>query len=145
MLHEFRPGTGQHHAEQSAGERDEERYRYVGEIAAEDERVLVAEKAEQGEEVGLAARIDDMVGASQQLVDVGGVGAGGRILAQSRQVRGHLAIEQSQLLEFGAGKLSDARGIGLAEERLETIPQRAAAGKPQVGKDSSHGPGVRSA
>ena len=57
-----------------------------------------------------------MVGASQQLIDVWRVGAGGRVLAQHGEVGGDLAVEQRHLLQFGAGELAEAACIGLRQE-----------------------------
>ena len=57
-----------------------------------------------------------MVGASQQLIDMHGVGAGGRVLAQDGEVGGDLAVEQGHLLQLGAGELAEAAGVGLGEQ-----------------------------
>jgi len=56
------------------------------------------------------AGIDDMVGASEQLIHVLGVGARRGILTQHGEVCRHLTIKQGQLLQLCAGQLPSPLG-----------------------------------
>jgi len=82
-----------------------------------------------------------MVGASQQPIDLDRIGAGGGVLAKHGQVGRNLTVEQSQLTEFGAGKLAEAAGVGLRQQDGEPVPVGAAFCDPLVGEDLSHGRG----
>ena len=82
-----------------------------------------------------------MVGASQQLIHVRGVTAGGGVLAQGAEVSGHLAVEQRHLLQLGSSKLAEAAGVRLGQQGRETVPVRPALRDPLIGEDLSHGPG----
>ena len=86
-----------------------------------------------------------MVGASQQLIDITGIGPGGGILAQDRKVGGHLPIEQRDFLEFGARELLQAALVGLAQEGGQPVPVRAALLNPVSRESLRHGPEFRSA
>ena len=81
-----------------------------------------------------------MVSPSQQLIHMHGVGAGGGVLPQHGEVGGYLAVEQGHLLQFGAGELVEAAGIGLCQEGSEPVPVWPAFRDPLVGEDLSHGP-----
>jgi len=83
-----------------------------------------------------------MVGASQQLIDMERVGAGGGVLPQHGEVGGYLAVEQGHLLQLGAGELVEAAGIGLCQEGCEPVPVWPAFRDPLVGEDLSHGRGA---
>ena len=83
-----------------------------------------------------------MVGASQQLIDVERVSAGGGVLPQHGEVGGYLAVEQGHLLQLGAGELVEAAGIGLCQEGSEPVPVWPAFRDPLVGEDLSHGRGA---
>lgn len=132
VAHELGAGGGEHDAEDGAGEHDDESGDDIVELALENARIFVAEVADDGEEVGLAARVDDMVGASQQMIDVLRVAAGGFVLAQDGEVGGDLAVEQGELLELDAGELAEAGGVRLGEERGEAIPVGPALANPLV-------------
>ena len=114
-------------------------------VALKDGGILVAQKTEQGEKIRLAARVDDMVGASQQLIDIGGIGPGGGVLAQHRQVGGHLAVEQRDFLQFGARELLEAALVGLGQQGGQPVPVRTALLNPVGGECLRHGPEFRSA
>ena len=86
-----------------------------------------------------------MVGASQQLIHMLRVGAGGGVLAQHGEVGSHLPVEQGHLLQLGAGELVEAARIGLGQERREPVPVGPALEDPLVGEDLRHGDGFRSA
>lgn len=86
-----------------------------------------------------------MVSASQQLIDVGGIGARSRVLSQDRQVGSHLAVEQRQFLKFSARKLAETARVGLVQEGFEAVPVGPSLANPEVGEDLRHGPEFRSA
>ena len=79
-----------------------------------------------------------MVGASQQLVDVLGVGSRGRVVAQRRQVAGRLAIKQRSFAQFGARQMLHAGRASLGKQRREPFPVGPAFFKPLVGEDDGH-------
>ena len=81
-----------------------------------------------------------MVGASQQLIDVDGVGAGSGVLAQDGEVGGDLAIEQGHLLQFRTRQLAEATQIGLSQKGRQPVPVGPALRDPLVGEDLCHGP-----
>ena len=80
-----------------------------------------------------------MVGASQQLIHVRCVGAGSRVLAEHREIGGHLPVEQGHLLEFRARQLGQAPGVGLGQQSGQPLPMRLPLAKPLVGEDMCHG------
>ena len=57
------------------------------------------------------------------------------------EVGGNLAVEQGHLLEFSAGELAEAAGVGLCQEGSEPVPVWPAFRDPLVGEDLSHEPG----
>ncbi len=69
------------------------------------------------------------------MVDVLGVGARGCVLAQRRQVAGHLAVKQRSLAQFGARKLPHAARAGLGKQRRKPLPVRAALFEPLIGEN----------
>jgi len=84
-----------------------------------------------------------MVSASQQLIHVQGIGAGGGVLAQHGEIGGHLSIEQSHLLEFGARQAAQTARVRLGKKGSQPVPVGPAFRDPLVGEDLSHGPGYR--
>ncbi len=86
-----------------------------------------------------------MVGASQQLIHMQGVVAGGRVLAEHGKVGGDLAVEQGHLLEFSAGELAEAACVGLREQVRQPVPVGPPLENPLVGEDMRHGNEFRSA
>ena len=139
VAHELGAGGGEGGAEQSPGEGDEDRGGHVADVALEDDGILVAEKAKKREQIGFSAGIDDMVGASQQLIHMRGIGAGGRVLAEDGEIGGDLAVEQGHLPQLGAGKPAEAAGAGLGQQGREPVPVGPALENPLVGEDLRHG------
>jgi hypothetical protein len=139
VAHEFRARTGEHGAENAEGHGDNYRREDEADLTLEYGWILVAQKQEQSAQIRLAAGINDMVSPSQQLIYMHRIGAGGGVLAQDGEVSRYLAIEQGHLLQLGAGKLAEAAGVGLGEERSQPIPVGPALRDPLVGEDLSHG------
>ena len=135
VAHELGARGGDDGAEHTESDGDNDRGQHETDLALEDGGIFVAKEEKDGAQIRLSAGIDDMVGASQQLIDVHGVGAGCRVLAQDGEVGGNLAVEQSHLLELGAGKLAEAAGVGLGEQGSEAVPVGPASGDPLVGED----------
>ncbi len=81
-----------------------------------------------------------MVGASQQLIHMRGIGPGGRVLAEHREIRGDLAVEQRHFLQLRTGKLPQAAGVGLGQQGGQAVPVGTALENPLVGEDLRHGP-----
>lgn len=73
------------------------------------------------------------------MVDQLGVGPGGLILAERREVAGYLAVEKRGLAQFGARKAAHAAAGGLVQKPVEAVPVRAAFGDPPIGENCSHG------
>ena len=80
-----------------------------------------------------------MVSASQQLIHVYGVAARGRVLPEHGEISGNLAVEQRHLPQFRAGKLAEAAGAGLRQQRRQPVPVGPPLCDPLVGKDLRHG------
>jgi len=80
-----------------------------------------------------------MVSASQQLIDVYGVAARGRVPPEHREIGGNLAVEQRHLPQFRAGKLAEAAGVGLRQQRRQPVPVGPPLENPLVGEDLRHG------
>ena len=80
-----------------------------------------------------------MVGASQQLIDVHSIAAGGRVLPEHGKIRSHLAIEQGHFLQFRAGELSQTACIRLGQEGRQAVPVGPSLEDPEVGEDLRHG------
>jgi len=139
VAHELRAGGGEHSAEKAEGDGYGDGCEDVAELALEDGGIFIAQEEEEGAEIRLAAGIDDMVGASQQLIDVHGIGAGGCVLAKDGEIGCDLAVEQGHLLQLGAGELAEAAGVGLSKKGSEPVPVGPAFRDPLVGEDLSHG------
>jgi len=103
VAHELRTRGGDGCAEQAPGHGEQDRSKDVADLLLEDGRIVVAEEAQEGAEIRLPAGIDDMVGASQQLIHMQGITAGCGVLAENGEVGGDLAVEQGHLLQFGTG------------------------------------------
>ena len=73
-----------------------------------------------------------MVGASQQLIHVLGVGARRGVLTQYRQVRRHLAVEQGHLLQLRARQLAEPALIRLRKQRRQPVPMRPPLANPLI-------------
>ena len=116
VVHELRASIGDGCAEKAPGDRDEQRGDDVADLLLEDGRIVVAEEAQEREQIRLSTGIDDMVGASQQLIHMQGIAPGSGVLAQNRKVGGDLAVEQGHLLQFAAGELAEAACIRLGEQ-----------------------------
>ena len=80
-----------------------------------------------------------MVSASQQLIHMNRIGAGGCVLPKHRQVRGHLTVQEGHLLQFSARELAQAAPVRLRQQRREPVPVRTALEYPLVGEDLCHG------
>ena len=128
VAHELRPRAGEHGAQRCptpprpAARRPRKRNcaeRWPG-YSSRRKRKSVAQ-------IRLAAGIDDMVGASQQLIDVLGIGAGRGVLAQHGKVGGDLAVEQGHLLQLRARKLRQADSDPIGQAAPRAGPSAAAA------------------
>ena len=117
------------------GHGDQQRRRYIPDLALEDGRILVAQEAKKSEKIGLPPGIDDMVSASQQMIHILRVGARCRVLPEHRKVGRHLPVEQGQLLQLCARELSQPALVGLGQQRGQPVPVRPALENPLVGKD----------
>jgi len=91
-------------------------------LLLKDGGILIFEETEEREQIRLLAGIDDMVGASQQLIHMRGIAAGSRVLPEHGEIGGNLAVEQGHLPQFRAGQLSQAACVGL-DNREESRSQ----------------------
>ncbi len=139
VAHELDARGGEGSAKQPERDGDDQGSKDEANLALEDGRILVAQKMEEGAQTRFAAGVDDMVGASQELIDVGSVGLSGRVLSQNRKVCGDLAVKEGHLLQFGARELFEACRSGLRQERREPVPVGPSLCDPLVGEDLRHG------
>jgi hypothetical protein len=103
------------------------RGQHIADLALEDGRILVAQKAEEGEQIGLAAGIDDMVSASQQLIHMlrrrCGRSSPGAAPRGLRPPGGRAGPSPAT----PRGRAAQAARVGLGQQSRTAGPSRAAA------------------
>src|SRR5579863_1297786 len=68
------------------------------------------------------ARIDGIVGANEQLVDVAGKVDGAAVFVNGRQIRWGVAVEETELLQLGARERFKAARRTLLQQGFEIAP-----------------------
>lgn len=121
--HECGAGEGDERAERASGEEEEEGCGDPGEEAAEDAGVVDGEEAKDLPGLEFSAGVDAVVRPGQELVQVFFLGAGAAVGAYGGEILGGLAVEQTQLAEFVAGKGFEAGGLHVVQQVIEALPQ----------------------
>ena len=105
---ELRFMGGQQPPDRHAGQEEEKRESCERQRFAKDARIHITVKAEDGKASSPAARVQYVVAFPQQLIQVSGVGASGRVFANHGQVGSGLPVKQAQFLQVRPGQAVQA-------------------------------------
>jgi hypothetical protein len=132
-VHELRPRQRQQHAKHAARNEQRECHRRIRQQPAKEPRIAVQQKLPHRGRTKASARVDVVVRATDQPVEIRLERARSLVRAYGGEVRGGLPVEQPEVPQVVDGERLQAARLDLPNEDFQAAPAGSAEFDPAIG------------